>query len=145
MTGVGPSPRPRVHIPRCREDRSHATSRTRDGQRPGLVSRLCGSLTLAAEPTPDEAHTPLTAVTKRPSYVFASIPGGLFRASRETRRWERLKTPPEMPPNGDFARQPEGRRCFSMSPVVRYWVTGSPAPAFATACTSRATTGRRGS
>lgn len=75
-----------------------------------LVSSLSGS----TGPTPDEADTPLTAVTKRASYVFASTPHGLYRASLETKRWERLKTPPEMPPDGTFAAQP------GPSPLVIY-------------------------
>ncbi len=79
-----------------------------------VVSCLSDGLALAAEPTPVEAHEPLTSISKRESYVFASTPDGLFRASLETKRWERLKTPPEMPPNGTFAHQP-GR-----SPLVIY-------------------------
>ncbi len=84
-----------------------------------LVSSLLGFRALASEPTRDEATTPLTAVSKRESFVFASTPNGLFRASLETKRWERLKTPSEMPPNGNFAAQP-GR-----SPVVIYVATRS--------------------
>jgi hypothetical protein len=79
-----------------------------------VVSCLSGSLAIATELTPDEANTPLTAVSKRGPYVFASTPDGLFRAPLETKRWERLKTPPEMPPNGTFAVQPGG------SPLVIY-------------------------
>ena len=79
-----------------------------------VVSCLSGSLTLVAEPPHDEVNTPLTAVSKRESYVFALTPDGLFRASLATKRWEKLKTPPEMPPNGTFAAQP-GR-----SPLVIY-------------------------
>jgi hypothetical protein len=79
-----------------------------------LVSSLSGLLAVAAEPTPDEANTPLTAVSMRESYVFASTPDGLFRAPLATKRWERLKIPPEMPLNGIFALQP-GR-----SPLVIY-------------------------
>ena len=82
----------------------------------GLIVVLClsGLLVFATAPTPDEANTPLASVSKRESYVFASTPDGLFRAPLETRRWERLKTRPEMPPNGTFAVQP-GR-----SPLVIY-------------------------
>jgi hypothetical protein len=69
-----------------------------------VVSSLLGSLSIADGPTPEEAHTPLTAVSKRESYVFASTPDGLFRAQLETKRWERLKTPPQMPPAGRFAK-----------------------------------------
>jgi RNA polymerase sigma factor (sigma-70 family) len=65
-------------------------------------------------PTPDEANTPLTAVSKRESYVFASTPEGLFRASLKTKQWERLKMAPGMPPNGTFAAQP------GKSPVLIY-------------------------
>jgi hypothetical protein len=86
-----------------------------------VVSYLSGSLALAAEPTPDEAHTPLTSVSKRESYVFASTPAGLFRASLATKRWEKLKTPPEMPQNGTFAAQPE------KSPLVIYVAVRSQA------------------
>ncbi len=80
---------------------------------------LLGVMALASEPTRDEANMPLTAVSKRESFVFASTPNGLFRASLETKRWERLKTPPQMPLNGTFAAQP-GR-----SPVVIYVATRS--------------------
>jgi hypothetical protein len=79
-----------------------------------VVSCLSGSPAPATEPTPDEANTPLTAVSRREAYVFASTPDGLFRAPLETKRRERLKTPPEMPPDGTFAAQP-GR-----SPLVIY-------------------------
>src|SRR4051794_27253159 len=75
---------------------------------------LSGSLSIATEPTPDEANTPLTAVSRRGSYVFASTADGLFRAPLATKKWERLKTPPEMPPNGTFAAQPD------RSPLVIY-------------------------
>jgi hypothetical protein len=68
----------------------------------------------ADEPTPDQVHTPLTSVSKRESYVFASTPDGLFRATLETKRWERLKTPPEMPLNGTFAVQ------MVWSPLIIY-------------------------
>jgi hypothetical protein len=61
---------------------------------------------VAEEPTPDESHTPLTSISRREKYVFASTPDGIFRASLESKKWDRLKTPPEMPPNGNFARQP---------------------------------------
>jgi hypothetical protein len=99
------------------DGRSHAVRRL---ARPTVrnltvASSLLGSLVLAAdEPTPDQAHTPLTSVSKRESYVFASTPDGLFRASLETKRWERLKTPPEMPLNGTFAWQ------MVRSPLIIY-------------------------
>ncbi|MDR3633236.1 MAG: hypothetical protein P4L84_05320 [Isosphaeraceae bacterium] len=64
----------------------------------------------ASAPTREESNRLLTAVSKRPSYVFASTPDGLFRASLETKLWERLKTPPEMPLNGTFAAEPESSR-----------------------------------
>ena len=67
---------------------------------------ILGSMVVAAEPTAEEAHRPLTAVSKREAYVFASTPAGLFRAPLKTKRWERLKTPPGMPLNGTFASQP---------------------------------------
>ena len=70
-----------------------------------LILGLSG-VPLPEDPTPDEAHTPLTSVSKRGKYVFASTPDGLFRAPLETKKWERLKTPPGMPPGGDFAGQP---------------------------------------
>ncbi len=69
------------------------------------------------EPTPDEANAPLTSVSKRESYVFASMYTSLFRASHETKKWERLKTPPGMPPAGRFAAQP------GKSPLVVYVAT----------------------
>jgi hypothetical protein len=79
-----------------------------------FVMGLFGSLSMAEEPAGDEAHTPLTSVSKRETFVFASTPDGVYRAPLATKRWERLKTPPEMPPNGTFAKQP-GR-----SPMVIY-------------------------
>ncbi len=91
-----------------------------------LISRIVTSFVLtlilpvpflvAAEPTHTEAHTQLTAVTRREAYVFASTIDGLFRAPLATKRWERLKTPPEMPLNGTFAKLPE------KSPLVIYIV-----------------------
>ncbi len=79
-----------------------------------VLSCLPGPPTLAEGPTPDQAHTPLNAVAKREAYAFASIPDGLFRAPLETKRWEKLKTPPAMPLGGTFASQP-GR-----SPLIIY-------------------------
>jgi hypothetical protein len=83
-----------------------------------VSNRFMGVPALATEPTPDEAHMPLTAVSKRESFVFALTLDGLFRASLATNRWERVKTSPEMPLNGNFAAQP-GR-----SPLIIYhsWV-----------------------
>ncbi len=75
----------------------------------------CVSAT-AAELTDTEAHTALTAVSKREAYVFASTIDGLFRAPLATKRWERLKTPPDMPLNGTFAKLP------AKSPLVIYVV-----------------------
>jgi hypothetical protein len=72
-----------------------------------VVPCLPGSLLLAAEPTHDQANTALTSVWKGKSYVFASTIDGVFRAPLDTKRWERLETPPEMPPDGTFASQPE--------------------------------------
>ena len=54
--------------------------------RHGGISKVYGGSALALEAVPDEVNTPLTAVTKRPSYVFASLPSGLFRASLKTKR-----------------------------------------------------------
>jgi hypothetical protein len=65
----------------------------------------CGT-GLAEEPSPAEANKALTAVTRRPSYVFASTSDGIFRASLATKKWERLKTPSSMPLNGTFASVP---------------------------------------
>jgi hypothetical protein len=81
-----------------------------------LAAATCfaGSLASAAEPKFDEANAPLKAVSKRERFVFASTSAGLFRAPIETERWERLKTPPEMPPNGTFAGLPE------RSPLIIY-------------------------
>ncbi len=71
----------------------------------------------AADPTREEANTPLTSVSKRMFYVFASTPDGLFLAPIVTRRWQRLTTPPEMPLNGMFAKQP------LRSPLIFYVAT----------------------
>ncbi len=77
-----------------------------------VVVFLSGFLALA--PEADEKNTPLSAVSKRESYVFASTADGLFRAPLATKRWERLKTPPEMPLDGKFASQP------GPSPLIFY-------------------------
>ncbi len=92
--------------------------------------RLCASIVMslvlslpisqvnAAELTPIELNTKLTAVSKREAYVFASTPDGLFRAPIATKRWEHLNTPPEMPLNGKFASQPV------TSPLILYFARG---------------------
>ncbi|WP_165075606.1 beta propeller repeat protein [Paludisphaera rhizosphaerae] len=79
-----------------------------------LAAGLLGAGCVAEGPTSAQADTPLTAVSKRQAYVYASTPDGLFRASVAAKRWERLKTPPEMPLNGTFARQP------ALSPLIIY-------------------------
>lgn len=81
-----------------------------------LGSSLSGASAVAEEPTPVEARAWLTAVSRREAYVYASTPDGLFRASLAARRWEKLKTPPEMPLNGAFASQPR------LSPLIIYIV-----------------------
>lgn len=69
----------------------------------------------ATDLTPDEANAQLTSVAKCERYAFATNPTGLFRAPLDTKRWERLETPPEIPLNGKFASQP-GR-----SPLILYF------------------------
>ena len=39
--------------------------------------------------------------------LFAANRAGVFRATLATKRWVKLTTPPEMPPGGMFAREPE--------------------------------------
>jgi len=72
-----------------------------------VMSSLFGASEPATKPTPEEVNRPLTAVLRRPPHVFASTPDGLFRASLESKRWERLKTPPDMPLDGTFAALPD--------------------------------------
>jgi hypothetical protein len=92
-----------------------------------LLASLTSPVALAEGPTLEQANTPLTAVTKRPEYAFASLPQGLFRASLKAKRWERLTTPPGMPTNGSFAGLPEtsklviyiaSRSTFDKEPVL---------------------------
>ena len=46
----------------------------------------------------------LRSVLVRPNEVFASTLGGLFRADRDAKQWERLPTPKTLPPGGLFAQ-----------------------------------------
>ena len=78
------------------------------------ASYLPGPPVITRRPTPGEASTPLVAVVKRESDVFASTSDGLFHAPLTTRHWERLNTPPEMPLGGTFAGLP------ALSPLVLY-------------------------
>jgi hypothetical protein len=92
-----------------------------------MTSFLSGSPSLAAEPTPDEAHMPLTSLSRRENFVFASTPDGLFRASLKSKKWERLKTPPGMPPNGTFAGQP-GKQPQLFYVTLRSQINRQPHP-----------------
>ncbi len=87
-----------------------------------LAACLCGSRPPAAELPRDEARKTLTSISKREKYVFASTADSLFRAPLATKRWEKLKIPPHMPPDGKFAAQPGN------SSVVIYVATKSQLP-----------------
>jgi hypothetical protein len=78
-----------------------------------------GSFTMDGMALPMQAETdvfnlPLLSVTRRSDYAFAVAPDGLYRASLDTKKWEKLKTAPEMPLDGRFAKLPD------RSPLVLY-------------------------
>jgi hypothetical protein len=88
---------------------------------------LASSLVVAQEPMPIEGNTPLKSVSKRESFVFATTGNGLYRASLETKRWEKLKTPPDMPLDGKFASQP-GRSPILLYVALRSTIRGKNEP-----------------
>ena len=93
---------------------SRETTRALDRERTGRGVVPVGAPALAAELTPEEAHTPLTSVSKRETYVFASTPDGLFPRPPRREEMGTVEAPPDMPLNGTFAKQP------GKSPVVIY-------------------------
>jgi hypothetical protein len=55
-----------------------------------VTSCLSAFLAVAEAPTPAQSHTALKSVSRREKYVFAATADGIFRASLETKTWERL-------------------------------------------------------